>query len=285
MRKFILTFDIEEWFHLLENDSTDDENCWDKFEVRIHKNMERIFQILEETDSRATFFCLGWIAKKYPEVIKEINKLGYEVGCHSENHRLVHMLTPTEFREDTKLSVDRLENIIGEKILSYRAPGFSITKTTPWAFEVLSELGILFDSSVFPASRAHGGFPSFPSNQPAIVNYQGISIKEFPVTTTNIFGKEIGFSGGGYFRLFPYYIINKWVIKQEKVLVYMHPRDIDPSQPIVSGLSLLRRFKSYYGLKHAENKFRRFLTDFDFNDIRTFEKTYGFAQIDLENYL
>ena len=295
----ILTFDIEEWFHLLENDYSKNENDWNKFEVRIHHNMERIFRILEDTHSRATFFCLGWIAKKYPEVIRQISELGYEVGCHSANHQLVHQLNPAAFREDTTSAVKRLEDILGKKITAYRAPGFSITEATPWAFEILSEAGITHDSSVFPAARAHGGFPSFPSHMPAIINCQSPianrqstinnspsslvphtsnTIKEFPITTTKFLGKEFVFGGGGYFRLFPYPLIKHWTQQQQYMLAYIHPRDLDYGQPMLPGLSPLRRFKSYYGIKGAEQKLRKWLTDFQFTDIRTFDKNFDWEK-------
>jgi len=274
----ILTFDIEEWFHLLENDYSKNEDDWNKFEVRIHHNMERIFRILEDTHSRGTFFCLGWIAKKYPEVIRQINELGYEVGCHSANHQLVHQLSPATFREDTISAVKRLEDILGKKVTAYRAPGFSLTEATPWAFEILAEAGITHDSSVFPAARAHGGFPSFPSHTPAIIKYKGITIKEFPITTTKLLGKDIVFGGGGYFRLFPYPLIKHWTQQQQYMLAYIHPRDLDYGQPMLPGLSSFRKFKSYYGLKGAEHKFRQWLTDFQFTDIRTFDKNFDWGK-------
>jgi len=286
--------------------------------VRIHHNMERIFRILEDTHSRGTFFCLGWIAKKYPEVIRQISELGYEVGCHSANHQLVHQLSPAAFREDTTSAVKHLEDILGKKITAYRAPGFSITEATPWAFEVLAEAGITHDSSVFPAARAHGGFPSFPSHTPTIINctrqnrdqlpitlgysepinnqqptinnqqstinnYNGISIKEFPITTTKLLGKDIVFGGGGYFRLFPYPLIKHWTRQQQYMLAYIHPRDLDYGQPILPGLSTFRKFKSYYGLKGAEHKFRQWLTDFQFTDIATFDKQYNWDNAQVIN--
>ena len=182
----ILTFDIEEWFHLLDNESTRSENTWDNFEVRIHQNMDRIFKLLDENKTKATFFCLGWVAKKYPEIIKEIDNLGYEVGCHSDQHQLVYELNPNLFKRDTELAIDRLEDIIGKKVTSYRAPGFSFTPKTPWAFDVLAGLGITLDSSVIPSASGHGGYPDFPSKTPVIINCNGILIKELPITTAKL---------------------------------------------------------------------------------------------------
>jgi len=189
---------------------------------------------------------------------------------------------PGDFRQDTQNVISHIEDTIGKKVTGYRAPGFSITEATPWAFEILAEAGITYDSSVFPARRAHGGFPSFPSHIPSLIShptsnitYNGTSIKEFPITTTTFLGKDIVFCGGGYFRLFPYPLTKRWTKQQESYLMsYIHPRDVDPGQPLLAGLSPLRRFKSYYGIKGAEQKLRKWLTDFQFTDIRTFDKSY-----------
>lgn len=274
----VLTFDIEEWFHVLDNDATRDESSWDSFEVRIHKNMDRIFKVLNETNSKATFFCLGWIALKYPDIIHQIDNLGYEVACHSDKHQLVYELTASQFKEDTRIAIERLEHVLGKKVTSYRAPGFSFTKNTLWAFEILHELGIKHDSSVFPALRAHGGYPDFPSKKPIQISYKGITIKELPITTTKLFGQDIVFGGGGYFRLIPYPLIKKWTKEHDYVMTYLHPRDLDACQPMIPGLSLSRKFKSYYGLKNAETKFRKWLTEFEFTDLQTFDKKYDWSK-------
>jgi len=294
----ILTLDIEEWFHLLETDYSRNESDWDHFEIRIHHNMERIFRILEDTHSRGTFFCLGWIARKYPEVIRQISDLGYEVGCHSASHHLVHQLSPTAFREDTISAVKRLEDILGKKVTAYRAPGFSITEATPWAFEILAEAGITHDSSVFPAPRAHGGYPGFTSHHPCLISIDPLFhsslnssfliphsslIKEFPITTTKLLGKDIVFGGGGYFRLFSYPLIKRWTRQQQYMLAYIHPRDLDAGQPMLPGLSPFRKFKSYYGLKGAEQKLRKWLTNFQFTDIATFDKQYNWDNAQVIN--
>jgi hypothetical protein len=156
----------------------------------------------------------------------------------------------------------------------FRAPGFSIRESEAWAFEILSDLGIKYDSSVFPAHHAHGGMPSFPKAAPTILSYQGIELKEFPVCFKTIAGKHLVFSGGGYFRLFPYPLIKKWHTDltdhtDNYLLAYIHPRDLDGGQPVLEGLPLARRFKSYVGLKGAEAKLRRWLKEFSFVDIAT----------------
>lgn len=265
----ILTFDVEEWFHLLDNDSTRSEEQWRGFEVRIYKNMERIFRILEDTNTKATFFIIGWIAKTYPDIVKEIASK-YQIGSHTMNHQLVWQQSPDVFMEDVSSSLNLLEDITGQKVEAFRAPGFSIRESEAWAFEILSELGIKMDSSVFPAHHAHGGMPSFSSAEPSWIEYHGIRMKEFPIVFRKIAGKHIVFSGGGYFRLFPYSLLKQWSEESsEYLLSYIHPRDLDAGQPMIKELNYLRRFKSYYGLFGAEKKLRRMLTDFKFVDLRT----------------
>ena len=149
----ILTFDVEEWFHLLDFDSTRTEVEWGKYEVRIYENIERIFRILEDTNTEATFFIIGWVAKTYPDLIKKIADK-YQIGCHTMNHQLVWQQTPAEFRADVEAGVKMLEDITGKKVECFRAPGFSIRESEGWAFEILADLGIKYDCSVFPAANS-----------------------------------------------------------------------------------------------------------------------------------
>lgn len=268
----ILTFDVEEWFHLLDNSSTRSEDQWKTYEVRIHENMDRIFRILEDTDTKATFFIIGWIAKTYPEIVKKISER-YEIGSHTMNHQLVWQQSQEEFRQDVDSSVKLLQDITGKTIRYFRAPGFSIRKSENWAFETLSDLGIEIDCSVFPAHHGHGGFPSYGKAEPTIINVNGKQIKEFPISCREIGGKNIIYQGGGYFRLFPYSLIKHWAKEDNDYLLsYIHPRDLDDGQPMVPGLSASRKFKSYVGLKGSEKKLRRFLTDFQFTDLATAER-------------
>ena len=265
----ILTFDIEEWFHLLDNASTKSVCQWDNYEVRIHENMERIFKLLDATNSKASFFVLGWIAEKYPEVVKEICDRGYEIGSHTRSHQLVYEQSRKQFQTDVERSIKSLEDISGKKVRMFRAPGFSIKEKNKWAFEVLYELGIEIDSSVFPADRAHGGLPSYGVAQPSILKYNGVQLKEFPINTYPILNRPMIFSGGGYFRFYPYKFIKEWTQKSDYVMSYFHPRDFDPDQPIIKGLSIQRKFKSYVGLKKADKKLRNWINDFDFMDLET----------------
>ena len=265
----ILTFDIEEWFHLLDFDATRTEAEWGKYEVRIYDNVERLFRILEETDTKATFFIIGWVAKTYPDLIRKIAEK-YQIGSHTMTHQLVWQQSREAFREDVSASIKLLEDITGKKVECFRAPGFSIRESEAWAYEILSDLGIKYDSSVFPAPASHGGMPSFGAAVPSIVEVGGVKMKEFPIPFHSVAGKHIVFNGGGYFRLMPYWIIRNWS-KQcgDYCLSYIHPRDLDAGQPMLEGLPATRKFKSYVGLKGAEKKLRKYLTDFRFTDIET----------------
>lgn len=262
---YILTFDIEDWFHC---DFISDNSTWAKYETRIFESTDRILQLLDEKNRKGTFFMLGWIARNYPKVVEKIHNQGHEIGCHSSMHDLVHRMNPNTFLKDTDISIKTIEEIIGEKITLYRAPGFSITEKTPWAFEILSKLGIEIDCSVFPAEHDYGGFPNFGDSMPARIRYNGIEMKEFPMNTHKIFNRNIVFSGGGFFRLFPYFLIKKWTSESQYVMSYFHPRDFDYRQPMLKQLPLIRKFKSYYGLKGAFKKFEKWLTDFETLSLR-----------------
>lgn len=265
----ILTVDVEEWFHLLDFDATRTEAEWGKYEVRIHENVERIFRILEDTNTKATFFIIGWVAKTYPELIRKIAEK-YQIGCHTMNHQLVWQQTQTEFRADVETGVKMLEDITGEKVECFRAPGFSIRESEGWAYDILADLGIKYDCSVFPAAHAHGGLSSYPKPAPGIIEYNGIQMKEFPVGFKTIAGKHIIFSGGGYFRLCPYSLIKKWSKESpDYMMTYIHPRDLDAGQPMLDDLPMMRKFRSYVGLAGAEKKLRRWLTDYEFVDVET----------------
>jgi len=265
----ILTFDIEEWFHILDNETTKTEAQWASYESRIHINMERILRFLDENDQNATFFCLGWVAEKYPDIIRTIVKKGYEIGSHGYSHQLVYEQSPQAFRYDLDRSIKLLEDISGNKIKYFRAPGFSITEKNVWAFEILYEYGIEVDCSIFPLSRAHGGFSSYSASGPSVLSYNGVKLREFPISYVNLAGVQIVFSGGGYFRIFPYGLIKKWTNDSDYVMSYLHPRDFDSGQQIIAGLSIDRKFKSYVGIRGALVKLKYWIDDYSFIDMKT----------------
>lgn len=263
----ILTFDIEDWFHILDNNSTKGEAEWLKYEDRLHSNIERIFEILDRKNQKATFFCLGWVGRKHPDIIKKISDYGYEVASHSDLHQLVYEQDRESFKADLERSIKSLEDITGKKIRAYRAPGFSLKDETTWVFEELVKLGIEIDCSVFPAKRSHGGFANYRHSEPSRIDINGMMLKEFPINLFSLGKLKIVFSGGGFFRLFPYSMIHQMMLQSTYVMTYFHPRDFDYNQPRISELSLFRKFKSYYGLSSSFEKLEKIISDFTFIDI------------------
>ena len=264
----ILTFDIEEWFHILDNDCTKIEKDWMCYEDRLIANVERILNFLQKANLKATFFCLGWIARKYPTVIKRIDALGYEIGSHSDMHQLIYEQRKAHFKNDLLKSIDSIGTVTGKKVRTYRAPGFSIKEENLWALEIILESGIKIDSSVFPSRRAHGGFKDFGTAEPALIDINGQRLKEFPISMWRFAGTNFPFSGGGYFRSIPYFIIRNLIRKSNYVMTYFHPRDFDPDQPVIRDLKLFKKIKSYYGLKSAFKKFNKVAQDFKWLDLK-----------------
>jgi len=265
----ILTFDIEDWFHLLENDSTRTEDQWRQFVPRIERNTDLILEALSFKGLRATFFCLGWVAKNHSNVIKRIHAAGHDIGSHSYSHQLITEQGYDQFRQDLSRSISVLEELTGSKIRAYRAPGFSMTPKTLWAIDALVENGIEIDSSVFVSTRAHGGFAKFRSFEPCLIRREGMVLKEFPLVPGRVAGKTLAFSGGGYFRLLPYFQTRRMYSRSDYVMSYFHPRDFDAYQPRLPGLPWNRFFKSYVGLHSSFEKFQTLLDEFSFIDLKT----------------
>ncbi|USD38676.1 polysaccharide deacetylase family protein [Ferrimonas sp. SCSIO 43195] len=260
----IITFDIEDWFHILDNSSTQSVDSWSGFESRLEEGVDRIIGLLSEKNQKATFFCLGWVAENYPGVIRKISNSGHEIGSHSYAHQLAYQQDRKQFGYDLKKSIELLEDAVGKKVISYRAPGFSITESNLWAFEALAENGIEIDSSVFPAKRAHGGLSSVNLDRPFLIESNGYKLKEFPINTRQILGKQFIYSGGGYFRLFPKFYLERAFSSDSYVMTYFHPRDFDSNQPVLSGLNAIRRFKSYVGISGAFGKLSKIMDENEF---------------------
>ncbi|MFH0841783.1 MAG: polysaccharide deacetylase family protein [Bacteroidota bacterium] len=254
----ILTIDIEEWYTY---------ELYPKggktyYLPIINSYLDKILDMLDASGTKGTFFCLGVIARTSPDVIKRIYSRGHDIGCHSDIHQFVTDLDYGSFYKDTKLAIDCLEQLIGEKITMYRAPAFSITAENMWALDVLIDNGILYDSSIFPAKRRFGGLPSININEPVKLKTQsGAVIREFPISYYCFLGKRIIFSGGGYFRLFPYWLIKYLSNKKQYNLAYFHIRDMDKEQKIVSNVN---QFYSYYGIKQAYKKFEKYVKEYQF---------------------
>lgn len=263
----ILTFDIEDWYNC---DFISGDFDWDKYEVRIYDGVRRILDELDIRNLKGTFFCLGWLAEKHPLIIKEIADRGHEVGCHSYQHELSHRFTLEEFIADTSKAKTLIESVIGKPVKIFRAPGFSITKNNTWALKALVDMGFEYDCSMFPAQHDYGGMPSYGEGVPKLIDLgEGKFIKEFPINIKSIAGKNIVFSGGGFFRLFPYWLIKRWTKGCDYMMTYFHPRDFDTGQPVVPNLPLPRRFKSYVGIRGAFKKFQHLLNDFNFVNVES----------------
>ena len=268
----ILTFDIEDWYHILHKYPSDILEKWSSYEDRVHIGTDKILEVLLENNVKATFFVLGYVAKKHPQIIKKIHDYGFEIGAHSDMHKVAYQQSSKEFKADLVTCIKRIEDITSEKVVSYRAPGFSVKKENVWVFDILKELGIKYDASIFPAARDDGGFINFKESQPVKLKFNNHELKEFPMSTNSFLGTRFTTTGGGYFRFFPYSLIRFLVEKSDYTMTYFHPRDFDPNQPILEGLSLKRKFKSYYNLSGAYSKFKQLVKDFNFIDIKQADK-------------
>lgn len=278
-----LTFDIEDWFHILDYSETKSSLSWNNFEKRIHIGTSLILELLEKHEQKAIFFCLGWVADNYPGIIKKIHDSGHIIGSHSDKHQLIYEQSYSEFEIDTRNSISKISNITGQSVKWYRAPGFSITKSNQWAFDILAKEGIIYDSSIFPSKRGHGGFINFPSSEPCeIITAEGNKIIEFPIGTRSIFGISYVYSGGGYFRLIPQSLLKFYFHRDPYIMTYFHPRDFDKKQPILHGLSPLRKFKSYYGIGGCLKKLDEIIKANKFtNELDYPEKYYQLKTINL----
>ena len=251
----IITIDLEDWFHLLEYAETSDMVKWNDFESRIQYATQIILRILNDNQVTATFFILGWVADKYPELVKEIHEAGHHIGSHSYAHELVHQQTAERFEDDLRASCYSISSITNEKVDSFRAPGFSITDDALWAFRILAENEIKYDASMFTATRSHGGMASLNVLEPSILKVGDLQLKEFPMSYLQIFKRKFVFSGGGYLRVTPCYLMKFFASVSHYNMVYVHPRDFDFGQPRLTNLSLLRYFKTYIGLSTTAEKF------------------------------
>jgi polysaccharide deacetylase family protein (PEP-CTERM system associated) len=268
----IFTVDVEDWFHILDVPSAPPLSQWDSLPSRVEKNFMKLLDIFSEHNAQVTCFFLGWIAEKFPHLVREAAQRGHEVASHGYAHRLVYEMTPEEFLDDAKHSKDVVEQAGGQHVLGYRSSGFSVTEQTPWFFSKLVEAGYTYDSSVFPAPRGHGGLNGSPL-APYVIRTPHGSLTEFPITVSRVLGKPVCFFGGGYLRLFPYFVI-KYMAEQvtqegRPVIFYIHPREIDPEHPRLP-MGWARRFRSYINLESTDPKIRGLMKEFLITNFRDF---------------
>lgn len=266
-----LTFDLEDWFHILDlRDSNIAPSDWNTLPSRLEQNAGRILGFLSEHKVLATFFVLGSIGERYSAVVKEIDSAGHEIACHGYGHDLIYDLSPERFREDIRRARKVLEDLIGKAVEGYRGPGFSITPDNLWAFDVVAEEGFRYDATVYPGIHSHGGVPFLPSRPFTLITLGGYRINEFPATVLGLRGYRISFSGGGYFRLFPFFIITRLIDLYNRrgapVMTYFHPRDFDPQTPRLS-MPWKRRFKCYVNVSRSYEKLGAMLDRHTFGSV------------------
>ena len=267
--KNYLTVDVEDYFQVAAFEKVIAPDDWDQYACRVVENVHAILELFAGHDVKATFFIVGWIAERFPDLVLEIDRHGHEIGCHSYWHRKIYDLTPEEFRKDTQQAKAVLEEILDKPVSGYRAPSYSITKRSLWALDILTELGFTYDSSIFPVYHDNYGIPDAP-RFPYLLEKQGIM--EYPVSTLQFPWANLPVSGGGYFRLFPYWFtrmalrrINKK--EQQPFIFYFHPWEIDPWQPRIEEAGAKSRFRHYLNLKKTKNRLARLLGDFNFGPI------------------
>lgn len=234
----IVSFDIEEWY--IEKKFNG--NRAEKY-IEYDKYLNAILDKLDACETKATFFCLGKIATDFPYVIKSISSRGHEIGCHSNEHLWLTKMSPEQLKKDTHDAISALEDVCGKKVVSYRSPAFSIGQNNKWAFEILAEEGIERDASIFPAQRDFGGFASFPTDNPTKISYNGVVLKEFPICLTKLMGKEIAYSGGGYFRFFPFNFIQNRIDESQYIMTYFHIGDLLHNN---GGIMSRKEYETYF---------------------------------------
>jgi polysaccharide deacetylase family protein (PEP-CTERM system associated) len=263
-----LSFDIEDWFHMVGIPAVDDPDSWPGFPSIVVEQTRWILDTLDEFNVKATFFMLGWVAERYPELADRIAARGHELGAHSYWHRRVDTLTPDEFREDLVRTMDVVERQSGKKVIGFRAPSFSIRPGVEWAFDVLNDLGFRYDTSLFPAPRGHGGYLCPRNPHDFTQTPSGRPMRELPISVMRMGPLRLAFSGGGYIRLLPFRVIARGFHLFNRaglpVVVYLHPRDFAPDQPRVP-MPAYRKFKSYVGLSTTRHKLRSMLARFRFD--------------------
>lgn len=267
-----MTVDVEDYFHVAALAQSIDRSQWNEMEYRAEANTTRLLDLFDESGISATFFVLGWVARRSPQLVREIHRRGHEIASHGMSHKLVYNQTPQEFSDETYESKALLEELIGAPVLGYRASTYSITKRSLWALDILHEAGFVYDSSIFPIRHDVYGIADAPQVPARLTTPKGASIVEFPMSTAPMFGARLPVSGGGYFRLLPYWLTRAGLRKlnlqlDRPFIFYLHPWEVDPDQPRIrtSWKSTLRH---YTNLDRCEARLRRLIQEFRFGRAR-----------------
>lgn len=279
-----LTIDVEDYFHVSAFEQQSPPDTWGDRECRVEKNTDTILGLMDSAGVKATFFVLGWVAERYPRVVEAIASQGHEIASHGYLHQRVALLNRESYREDIRRGKGLLEDQIGRAVLGYRAPSYSITRQTSWAFDELIEAGFQYDSSIFPMKHDFYGIPDWPRFAGYAVkkgddwlaeaedDRADNSIRELPITTLRLAGRNLPIAGGGYFRLLPY-SMTRWGLnrinrcERQPFVFYLHPWEFDPEQPRMLGAGAKSRFRHYLNLDKTKRRFQRLLEDFEFQPI------------------
>lgn len=259
-----MTIDVEDYFQVSAFAPYIKRSDWDSRECRVERNVQRILALLAKEGKQATFFTLGWVAERYPQLVRDIVAGGHELASHGYGHQRASDLTREEFAEDVGRAKQLLEDIGGQAVLGYRAPSFSIGTGNLWAFDVLLEQGYRYSSSVYPVKHDHYGMPDAPRFAYPVRE----GLLEIPPTTLRLAGRNLPSSGGGYFRLLPY-ALSRWMVgrvnqaEQQSAIFYFHPWEIDAGQPRVEGIDAKTRFRHYVNIERMEGRIAQLLRDFD----------------------
>lgn len=276
-----MTVDVEDYYHVAAFAKVIKPSEWNNWPSRVEENTERLLQLFDDHQIKITFFILGWVAEKYPQLVKEIRQQGHEIASHGFSHQLIYTQTPDIFREETAKSKRILEDLAQTPITGYRAASYSITRKSLWALDILAELGFTWDSSIFPTRHDNYGIPGSPEEPYRIITPRGAALTEFPLTTAKVMGQAIPAAGGGYFRQYPY-ALSRWLFERasenqtKPQIFYLHPWEIDPDQPRVPNASWFSNFRHYTNLKRCLPRLERMIQDFHFG---TMSDSLGSANI------
>ncbi|MBA3307709.1 MAG: DUF3473 domain-containing protein [Chloroflexi bacterium] len=267
----IMSVDVEDWFHILDVRPAPRVDQWDALESRVERNLHFLLDAFDEHGVQVTCFFLGWVAERFPHLVRTAADRGHEIASHGHLHQLIYGTTRQAFAQDIRHAKAVLEDIAQRPVLGYRAPGFSIVRATSWAFEELVEGGYRYDSSIFPAARGHGGLAGARTDPHRLWTASG-PLLELPISVTRFLGQRVCFFGGGYLRLFPYPLIERMAraVNEDRrpVIYYIHPREIDPHQPRLP-MARSRRFKSYVNLATTAGKLKAIMRS---QRLTTFER-------------
>ena len=269
MLRNALSVDIEDWFQVGAFETVIDRNDWESLDRRVENNTDAVIALFAETGTKATFFTLGWVAHRHPQLIRRIVDAGHEIASHGWDHKRVFKMTPAEFADDIARTRVTLEDASGQKVTGYRAPSFSIDQRTPWAHEELARAGYDYSSSVAPIKHDHYGWAAAPRF--AFKPVEGADLIELPVTTAKFAGRTLAAGGGGFFRLLPYQF-SRWAVAQvnaneQPAIIYFHPWEIDPGQPRVANAPIKSKLRHYPNLSVMADKLRRLIGDFEWGRV------------------